>query len=459
MKKIFTKQLMIALPMLFIGSMLYAQSYFISFSGSGQSTTVETVEVKNLTQGTSLILSGSDTLHLGHTLGIHDPISEDPNMLVYPNPANNLFRIEFNNGISGNVTVEIFDFSGKLMASKSATHQQGKHTYHVKGLRSGIYMIKINTPEGIFSQKVISTAEYAEDVTIRYEGRTPVAETGKQPKNLAEIIFMQYNEGERLMLKGISGDYARIITMVPTESQTVDFEFVDCIDGDGNHYAVVSIGEQTWMAYNLRTKTLSTGVTIPGPFAGDEWVANSTNGQNPAYAIYDHEHSGAVGLESPEEVVEAYGKMYNWYAVETGNLCPDGWSVPDTTAWNQLIDYVIDTYPEFNEDNVAMAVKSCRQINSPIGGDCATDIHPRWREDEDHYGDNTTGLGLIAAGYILSSNGNSSWMAARGYWWTASAHGSDPNLAIFRRFNHTDSQVSKGSFNKGVGQPIRCIKD
>ena len=230
-------------------------------------------------------------------------------------------------------------------------------------------------------------------------------------------------------------------------------------DIDGNVYNTVLIGDQCWMAENLRTKTFNTGDTIPGPFAGDDWVAFSTNGQNPAYAIYDHNHSAAEGLESPEEVVAAYGKMYNWHAVGTGNLCPEGWSVPDTLAWNQMIDYIITANPDFNEDNVAMAVKACRQINHPLGGDCATDIHPRWRENADHYGVDTYGLGLVAAGYILSSSGNSSWMAARGYWWTSSAHSTNPDLAIFRRFNHTDSVVSKGSFNRGVGQPVRCIKD
>jgi len=233
------------------------------------------------------------------------------------------------------------------------------------------------------------------------------------------------------------------------------------IDIDGNVYPTVIIGDQEWMAVNLRVKNFNNGNPIAGPFAGDDWVAQSTNAKVPAYTIYNHAHSSAPGLESPQEVVEAYGKMYNWHAVETGNLCPHGWRVPDTTDWNQLIDHIIATNPDFDENNVAAAVKGCRQINHPLGGDCSVDEndHPRWREDSEHFGVDTYGLGLYSVGYILSTSGNSSWLGARGYWWTSSPHTENPDLAIFRRFNHTDSQVTKGSFNRGVGQPIRCIKN
>ena len=33
---------------------------------------------------------------------------------------------------------------------------------------------------------------------------------------------MQYNEGERLLLKGISGNYSRIITLIPKQNQNID---------------------------------------------------------------------------------------------------------------------------------------------------------------------------------------------------------------------------------------------
>jgi len=230
-------------------------------------------------------------------------------------------------------------------------------------------------------------------------------------------------------------------------------------DIEGNVYQTVIIGNQEWMAENLRTKTLLNGDPLAGPFAGSDWVQQSTTDKRAVYTIFNYEHSSAAGLESPEEVVAAYGKMYNWFAVETGILCPVGWRVPDTADWNKMIDFILADDPNFNETNVGIAVKSCRQINSPLGGECATEIHPRWRENNEHFGMNAYGLSLAGVGYILSSSGNSSWLGARGYWWTASENPANPETAIFRRFNFDDSAVTKGSFNKGVGQPVRCMRD
>jgi uncharacterized protein (TIGR02145 family) len=32
-----------------------------------------------------------------------------------------------------------------------------------------------------------------------------------------------------------------------------------------------------------------------------------------------------------------YGRLYNWYAVNTGKLCPSGWHVPTDREWGSLI--------------------------------------------------------------------------------------------------------------------------
>jgi uncharacterized protein (TIGR02145 family) len=35
-----------------------------------------------------------------------------------------------------------------------------------------------------------------------------------------------------------------------------------------------------------------------------------------------------------------FGGFYNWYAVNTGKLCPEGWRVPNDNDWNTLIQFV-----------------------------------------------------------------------------------------------------------------------
>ena len=77
-------------------SAVRAQNYQISFAGTGSSTNVEVVKVENLTQCTSISMSGGDVLNLNSSAGINDITSgTDNKMMVYPNPSNGFCIIEF----------------------------------------------------------------------------------------------------------------------------------------------------------------------------------------------------------------------------------------------------------------------------------------------------------------------------------------------------------------------------
>ena len=50
-----------------------------------------------------------------------------------------------------------------------------------------------------------------------------------------------------------------------------------------------------------------------------------------AYCWYDNDQA---------QYADTYGALYNWYAIETGNLCPDGWHVPTHEEWKTLEIYL-----------------------------------------------------------------------------------------------------------------------
>jgi len=52
---------------------LLSQNYMISFSGSGETTVIDSVVVYNFEQNTSLTIQGTDILHLVENLGIWQP--------------------------------------------------------------------------------------------------------------------------------------------------------------------------------------------------------------------------------------------------------------------------------------------------------------------------------------------------------------------------------------------------
>ena len=85
---------------------------------------------------------------------------------------------------------------------------------------------------------------------------------------------------------------------------------------DGNYYNSVKIGNQIWMAENLKTTKYNNGSEIPLVSDNAEWSA-LTEGR---YCWY---------YNDSETHKNIYGAIYNWYAVVgKRNLCIKGWHVP-----------------------------------------------------------------------------------------------------------------------------------
>lgn len=96
-------------------------------------------------------------------------------------------------------------------------------------------------------------------------------------------------------------------------------------DADGNIYDLVTIGSQVWIGQNLKTTKYNDGTAIP--VIGDDPVNAWSNLATGACCWYGNDESknGPV-----------YGALYNWHAVKTGKLCPDGWHVPTKDDWTRL---------------------------------------------------------------------------------------------------------------------------
>ena len=104
-------------------------------------------------------------------------------------------------------------------------------------------------------------------------------------------------------------------------------EYSTMTDIDGNTYTTVKIGDQWWMAENLKVTHYRNGEEIPNITDNTEW-ANLTSG---AYCDYDN---------NPNNVA-TYGRLYNWYSIEDSrDLAPDGWHVPSRDEWQTMIEYL-----------------------------------------------------------------------------------------------------------------------
>ena len=98
-------------------------------------------------------------------------------------------------------------------------------------------------------------------------------------------------------------------------------------DIDGNTYNTVVIGSQIWMTENLRTTKLRDGTKI-----SNLTDANAYNALTTAGVSWYNNDSVANSAK--------YGGLYNYYSVNTKQLCPVGWHVPTYDDWDTLVNYL-----------------------------------------------------------------------------------------------------------------------
>lgn len=98
----------------------------------------------------------------------------------------------------------------------------------------------------------------------------------------------------------------------------------DIIKYHGDKYHKVTIGSQTWMKENLSTAAYRSGRKITLVQDTDIWPELNT----PAYGYYGNDTA----------MLNKYGMLYNYYAVNAGRLCPLGWRIPTNEDWDILED-------------------------------------------------------------------------------------------------------------------------
>ena len=195
------------------------------------------------------------------------------------------------------------------------------------------------------------------------------------------------------------------------------------LEYNGYTYKTVKIGNQWWLAENLRTTKYNDGTNIPNVTNDNQWW----NLESGAYCVYDNNNKYVK-----------YGYLYNFYVVATGKLAPEGWRVPTEKDFEELINYC------GGGTNAANKLKSKTNWIAEIGN-----------------GNDTYGFCAYAGG--LRSGGISagfSYIKRFGYWWTSSLASllayDIPYYFIIGSSGHLDFSID---FDENSGLSIRLIKE
>ena len=198
------------------------------------------------------------------------------------------------------------------------------------------------------------------------------------------------------------------------------------IDAEGNSYKTVVIGDQEWMAENLKTDLYCNG--------------DSIHYQDPDIRVKTYDNDPAN-----EEI---FGKLYNYQAVlDTSGLCPCGWHVPTELEYAVLIDYLGGYFEAMKK------MKASGSIEHGTG---------LWTNPENNYvlsGTNSSGFSALPAGtgHTYEFNRKDSMTS----FWSLPTDGSD---AIQYGINIGIPYVEKQRYTlpnlkTGYYLSVRCMKD
>jgi uncharacterized protein (TIGR02145 family) len=195
------------------------------------------------------------------------------------------------------------------------------------------------------------------------------------------------------------------------------------IDIDGNRYNYVSIGNQIWMAENLRVSRYRNGESIAIVTDNTAWSGLRTGGRS----WYNND---STTYEYP------YGNLYNWYAVaDNRGICPTGWHVPSDAEWTTLTTYL-------GGEIVA-------------GGKMKSTGTAYWKYVNTG-ATNESGFSVLPGGYRVNV-GSFFNISSTAFFWSATEL--DNNLAWNRHLHNNFGNVNRLYDYKSDGASVRCLRD
>ncbi|MBO7132564.1 MAG: hypothetical protein J6W06_00185, partial [Bacteroidales bacterium] len=201
---------------------------------------------------------------------------------------------------------------------------------------------------------------------------------------------------------------------------------------DGNQYYTIQIGDQTWMAQNLR-------------FAGDIQLATA-----------EEDTSSFVGYRYyPEnaENVPTYGYLYNWTAAMNGEsgdetnpsriqgICPYGWHLPSRPEFLELEEALTGNTDAYNLDAGAML-----SGQAELWGNTAM-------TKSENFG--ATGFNALPVGQNINGN----YYSGNVEFWTTRDFIRDSRCAIIVSIlNNQGMRSDGGGHQTYYGLSVRCVK-
>ena len=229
-------------------------------------------------------------------------------------------------------------------------------------------------------------------------------------------------------IKGLKGQTTYYVRAYATNingtgyGNAISFTTIDSTvaDVDNNHYRIVQIGSQVWMAENLKTTKFNDGTSIPLITDNNSWSLPS-----PGYCWYSNDPTNKI----------TYGALYNWFSAGNVKLALVGWHIPTDDDWNLLTNFLGGQAI----DGGKLKETGTTHWASPNAG--AT---------------NSSGFTALPGGF-RSSDGICYFLNEVGFFWSSTEN--DISTAGSFALISSDPTSTLGFIDKREGYSIRCIRN
>lgn len=191
---------------------------------------------------------------------------------------------------------------------------------------------------------------------------------------------------------------------------------------------LIKIGNQKWDNDNLKVSTLNDGLPICFADTREKWDSLFKIAE-PAYCYHKNDSTGS------------YGYLYNYYAIQSGKLAPNGMRIPAKSDMIELIDFLDSE-----------SVKSATLLKSK---DTVNGYLPNWKA----FGSDNYGMGIKPCGFRLDDN-KEWYFANKVYYWCQSNEPKQIEMMVITEINEDPFLLEKTveEKNSNYGLYVRCIK-
>jgi uncharacterized protein (TIGR02145 family) len=424
---------------------LYPQNFELTFTGdnNGQPVMLDSVIVKNVTQGGEVTLYSPDLSLVLIITGIENGINEkDASFSLhqnYPNPFNDQTKVQLQLSGTALVKMVVSNLLGQNLLSSNSVLGAGIHTFSFSPGNEACCFLTASTKSQTETIKMLcNPSGKRESVRLNYVSNTvmnPILKTlqftGELPFEIGdELLMIAYSaSGESGMVKSpeMSQDY---IMQFATNIACPGF---DSLLYENQWYHTIQVGGQCWMKENLNV-----GELIPAS------QSQTNNNILEKYCPLDNEYYCNVFS----------GGLYQWnemmnYVNESGaqGICPNGWHIPTDYEWRVL---------EGATDSEYAIGDSEWGSNGWRGTDAGGNLKQtgfEWWESPNNGATDAYGFSALPGGYIVQ---NEYWGGGwKAYFWSSHTSGH-----YFRNMDWNQTMIKRDNgVGGGLAITVRCVKD